>query len=168
MSRLQPREGRTVPELALRFVWANPNVCVALSGMNTMEMVAENVAIADTAGPLSAVEDEDIQTMLEQLQGLEDLYCTGCGYCMPCSSGVDIPTNLLLLNYVRFYGLGEGAKQRYEAMLVSTQASADYCIACDECLPKCPQNIPIPDRLEDLVVVRTHREIRSLSPLFQL
>ena len=34
------------PELALRFVWNNPNVAVALSGMNTIPMVEENAASA--------------------------------------------------------------------------------------------------------------------------
>ncbi|MBW2062695.1 MAG: aldo/keto reductase [Deltaproteobacteria bacterium] len=151
LSRLQPRQGRTVPELAFRFVWANPDVSVALSGMSSLAMVEENTATANIEGPLTTVEQEDIRDMLDQLEGLEDLYCTGCGYCMPCPNGVDIPTNFLLLNYARYYSFGEGITQAYHKGLKPTKASADFCIECEECVEKCPQNIPIPERMKDVV-----------------
>ncbi len=150
MSRLEPREGRTVPELALRFALANEGVGVALSGMSTMEMIGQNCETAENDGPLSAVESEDIQAMLGQLKGLEDLYCTGCDYCMPCPSGVNIPANFLLLNYDQVYGFGDGMEEPYNKGLKAAGASADFCIECGECVEKCPQNIPIPERLKDV------------------
>jgi predicted aldo/keto reductase-like oxidoreductase len=151
LSRLQPREGRKVPALALRYVWANPNVSVALSGMNELAMIEENAATASIAGPLSPVENEDIEVMLSQLQGLENLYCTGCGYCLPCPNGVDIPANLLMLNYLHFYGAAN-LSERYQKELVEANASADLCRVCNECVSKCPQDIPIPERLADVVI----------------
>jgi len=151
LSRLKPREGRTMPELSLRFTMSNPNVAVSLSGMNTMEMVEENMITADNVDPLSTVEEEDIKTMLDQIQGLEDLYCTGCGYCMPCPNGVDIPTNLLLLNYNRLYGgFGGAFTQMYHKKLKPAGTAAEFCVECGECLEKCPQNIPISDRMQDI------------------
>lgn len=151
LSRLKPREGRTMPELSLRFVMANPDVSVALSGMNSMEMLEENVATADNDGPLSTIEAEDIKTMLSQIQGLEDLYCTGCGYCMPCPNGVDIPTNLLLLNYNRLYGgFGGAFTEMYHKKLKPAGSAAEFCVECGECLDKCPQSIPISDRMQDI------------------
>jgi predicted aldo/keto reductase-like oxidoreductase len=150
MSRLKPREGRTVAELALRFVVSNENVSVALSGMHSMEMIRENCAVAEHDGPLSQVESEDIQSMLDQLQGLEDLYCTGCGYCVPCPNGVNIPANFLLMNYDVVYHFGGGMSEAYNKGLKAAKASADYCIECGECIEKCPQNIDIPERLKDV------------------
>ena len=154
LSQLKPREGRSLADLCLRFVFANPNVGVALSGMNTMEMVEENVRIADHDGPLSQIEMEDINAMLGQIKGLEDLYCTGCGYCMPCSSKVDIPTNLLLLNYIRIYGSQQNFKdgfiQLYHKRLVPNEEAAEFCTECGECLDKCPQQIEIPERMKDV------------------
>ena len=154
LSQLKPREGRSLAELCLRFVFANPNVKVALSGMNTMEMVEENVKVAGYDGPLSTIEMEDINAMLDQIEGLKDLYCTGCGYCMPCPNKVDIPTNLLLLNYIRIYGsqqnFREGFTQLYHKRLVPKEEAAEFCIECGECLEKCPQKIEISERMKDV------------------
>ena len=150
LSRLKPREGRTLPELGLRFALANPDVCVALSGMNTMEMVAENAATADNTAPLSDIEQEDIGKMLDQIRDLEDLYCTGCGYCMPCPNSVNIPTNLLLLNYLRLYDFGDDFTQLYHKRLKPAGTAAESCIECGECLEKCPQSIAIPERMEEI------------------
>jgi predicted aldo/keto reductase-like oxidoreductase len=132
MSRLNPREGRTIAELALRFVLSNRDVSVALSGMHSIEMIEENCAIAENDGPLTQVESEDIQAMLDQLQGLEDLYCTGCGYCVPCPNGVNIPANFLLMNYEVVYKFGGGMSEAYNNGLKAAKASADYCIECGE------------------------------------
>jgi predicted aldo/keto reductase-like oxidoreductase len=150
MSRLKPREGRTIAELALRYVLSNENVSVALSGMHSIEMIEQNCAMAENDGPLSQVENEDIQAMLDQLQGLEDLYCTGCDYCVPCPSGVNIPANFLLMNYETVYSFGGGMSEAYNKGLRAAKASADYCIECGECVEKCPQNIDIPERLKDV------------------
>jgi predicted aldo/keto reductase-like oxidoreductase len=150
MSRLKPREGRTIAELALRFVLSNENVSVALSGMHSTDMIDENCAMAENDGPLSQIEGEDIQAMLDQLQGLEDLYCTGCGYCVPCPNGVNIPANFLMLNYELVYSFGGGMSEAYNKGLKAAKASADYCIECGECVEKCPQDIDIPERLKDV------------------
>ncbi len=150
MSRLKPREGRTIAELALRFVLSNRDVSVALSGMHSMEMIEENCTIAENDGLLTQVEREDIQSMLDQLQGLQDLYCTGCGYCVPCPNGVNIPANFLLMNYEVVYNFGGGMSEAYNNGLRAAKASADYCIECGECIEKCPQNIDIPERLKDV------------------
>ena len=40
-------ETRTPAEWALRYVWDEPGVSVVLSGMNTMEQLAENLAVAE-------------------------------------------------------------------------------------------------------------------------
>ena len=154
LSELKPREGRSLAELTLRFVFANPHVGVALSGMNTLEMIVENAKTADHDEPLSQIEKEDVSAMLGQIKGLEDLYCTGCGYCMPCPNKVDIPTNLLLLNYIRVYGsqknFKDGNIQLYHQRMVPNGEAAEFCIECGECLDKCPQNIPISDRMKDV------------------
>ncbi len=143
------------PEVAIRFVLSNPNVTIALSGMNSMDMVAENAATASRGEPLTAAERESVLGALEETKNLSDLYCTGCNYCMPCPNGVDIPGNFSAMNYYKIGGLEENARSQYERLGKKKkddtviEAWAAACLECGECEPKCPQDIPIIDQLKE-------------------
>jgi predicted aldo/keto reductase-like oxidoreductase len=142
-------------ELALRFVLSNGGVSSALSGMDSIEMVEENVATASLQAPLTAGERRQIMEALEEKEKLCELYCTGCGYCMPCPNGVDIPRNFELVNLLRLYGLEDHTKREYRRLGVKkvddkiTPAWAEACIECGECEDKCPQNIEIRRQLKE-------------------
>jgi len=144
-----PGGTKSSPELALRFVLANPSVTVALSGMNTVEMVEENAATASREEPLSADEKQRVLAMLEENKRLADLYCTGCGYCMPCPNGVNIPECFRLMNLHRVYGLTDAAQQRYRGFGDEGNLNAGACLECGQCEPKCPQKIPIIEQLKE-------------------
>ena len=147
------------PELALRFVWSNPNVSVALSGMNTIEMIEENAAAAARMDSISAEESTAVLRLLEQNQKLADLYFTGCSYCMPCPNDVNIPENFRYMNWFRVWGMEEQAKAAYAKLTgddvwtpwgMINGLKAEACLQCGECEPKCPQNIPIIDQLVEV------------------
>lgn len=141
--------GMRPSELALRFVLSNPFVTSALSGMNSFQMLEENVKVASREEPLSDVERRLIEEVAWGMRGLSELYCTACGYCMPCPHEVDIPENFTAMLLLRLYGMPEEARSKYRA-LSEREASANLCAECGECLPKCPQKIPIPDRLREV------------------
>jgi predicted aldo/keto reductase-like oxidoreductase len=134
-------------QLALRYVWSHPGVNVAISGMGSVEMVEQNCAAADK-GPLSEAESATLTEMMEGMQELANLYCTGCGYCLPCPNGGNIPRVFELANYYRVYGLEDYALEQY-AVLVSRDQDAGQCVECGTCLERCPQGIPIPDQLRE-------------------
>ena len=140
---LVPGVGR-VPELALRFVLSNPNVTLALSGMSTMQHVEENLATASDQISLNDSDRRAIQEHLERLKSMADLYCTGCGYCVPCPQEVNIPRIFQKYNEARVYGLWEQATAAY----ASLREQAEACAECGECEDKCPQHIPIPEQLK--------------------
>ena len=140
---------KRVPELALRFVLANPNVTMALSGMGTMQMVEENVATASDEVILSDADEAAIGEQLERLSAMADLYCTGCGYCMPCPSEVDIPYIFQKYNEARVYGLWDQARASYQGRRWVSSKPADACVECGTCLEKCPQHISIPEQLTE-------------------
>jgi predicted aldo/keto reductase-like oxidoreductase len=146
--------------MALRFVLANPNVTVALSGMQNLDMVEENAKVAGIEGPLTAEELARVAAMLEENKRLAELYCTGCKYCMPCPKGINIPRVFELMNYHKVYGLTDYAKNDYARLMVPLSERADdwyrnqgvdasQCVKCGQCEKKCPQHLKIIEQLAE-------------------
>ena len=134
---------RSGVEWALQWLWTKPEVSVVLSGMSAMEHVVENVASAGRSGVglLGAEELALVEQARQQYEALCPIPCTGCGYCMPCPNGVDIPRVFATFNNGVMYNAFGEARQRYGRMAEGSRASA--CIACLECEALCPQDIPI-------------------------
>ena len=152
ISNLLPGKIKSSAEIALRFVLANSNVSCALSGMGTMEMVDENVLVASNENPLSGEELERINESMIENKKRAELYCTGCNYCMPCPSEVNIPLNFEIMNYHRVYGLTDYAKGQYGQIGTHDWMKgkkAEECIECGICETKCPQKIQIRKQLKE-------------------
>lgn len=145
-------EVKRIPELALRFVLANPDVTIALSGMSTILQVDENVAVASDGRVLNNNEIRIVEEQLDRLRKMADLYCTGCNYCKPCPHGVNIPRVFGIYNNARVYGLWDHSRQEYAGWrknLPEGELQADACVECEECEAKCPQKIPIRKQLKE-------------------
>ncbi|MBT3362746.1 MAG: aldo/keto reductase [Chloroflexi bacterium] len=142
---------RTPAEWALKWVWNQPEVSVALSGMSTMEQVKQNIAAAQRSGIGSLTDEESvlIDQVREAYTGLNPIPCTKCGYCMPCSSGVEIPGILGMYNEAAVYGNVRVRRMFYSGPRgLKDKQRADKCTDCGECVEVCPQEIPIPDWLK--------------------
>ena len=65
-----------------------------------MSQVIENIKRANDGKPnsLSRKELSIIDQVKETYKKMLKIDCTGCGYCMPCKTGVTIPTNFSLYN----------------------------------------------------------------------
>jgi predicted aldo/keto reductase-like oxidoreductase len=138
----------SIASWAFRWLGSLPNIKVILSGMTTMEQVEDNVNTFTDFKPLNDEEQEIIETVREEILALSQVECTSCNYCMPCPHGVNIPANFRLYNMHAMYNNTGHVKWAY-GNLEKNEASADVCIDCGECIPKCPQNIEIPTRLSD-------------------
>ncbi len=148
LQQVIPGGAKSTAAAALQFVMANPDVSTACSGMNTMEMLLENL---ETEKPFSGFGPDDfarMETILDEFSALGKQFCTACGYCRECPQGVDIPGNFSLYNMARVYGLTDYAREQYAAMEAGKRA--DACIRCGECEPKCPNSLPIMDQLEEV------------------
>ena len=90
---------RTPAELAFRWLWEQPQVTCVLSGMNSEEMIRENVRIASRVilANLQKKISTLIETVKKDIQDTLKVGCTGCGYCMPCPKGIDISGSFSLL-----------------------------------------------------------------------
>ena len=139
-------------DLALKFVWSNPNISVALSGMSNEEMVDDNIAIA-TSKEVTLTRDELVKAkkIETKFKELTDLICTSCNYCMPCPNEVNISFIFRSIIQAQVYGQMERGKLYYSKIGEKEWPPgerADACIECGECEPKCPQKIPIIDQLK--------------------
>ena len=137
---------------AFRWLWNQPEVTVVLSGMNSLEMVAENVATADSARP-GDLEEADF-ALLEKVKTIirtgEKVGCTACRYCMPCPQGVDIPGIFRCYNAMYAEGKTDGRFQFAQTVGLTRQpAFATQCIGCGKCEKHCPQGIPIREKLKE-------------------
>ena len=149
---------RTPAEWALRWVWNHPEVTVVLSGMNDEAHIEENLRIAGQAYPNSLTETE--LRLVQRVEGtyreLMKVACTGCRYCMPCPSGVNIPLCFESYNNLSLTQNPDEEKFLYAARLgglvaLGNPEFASRCVQCRECVEKCPQHIDIPAELECVV-----------------
>ena len=153
-------EIKSSAEMALRFVLANPNVNIALSGMENEKMLEENVQVASVGGQLTTEEMDSVKAMLDENKRLMDLYCTGCNYCMPCPQHINIPHLFSLMNYHRIYKLTDFAKKAYRETTIPLDKrkepwekenglDASHCVECGQCETKCPQKLEIIRQLKE-------------------
>jgi predicted aldo/keto reductase-like oxidoreductase len=139
-------------ELGLRFVAANPNADVILSGMSNETQLKENVEFVSRLEPLSKEEIDGLGKMMAENKRMADLYCTGCKYCMPCPQEVNISHIFSMYNYYKVYDIHDYARNGYAEIGRSPWVKgtrADACNECGECETKCPQNIEIRKQLKD-------------------
>lgn len=143
---------RTAAEWAFRWLWDQPEVTCVLSGMNSMPMVEENVRIASEvqAGEFSKEDFALIEQIKQEINHNIKVECTGCGYCMPCPQGVDIPTAFRCYN--RMYTENKGAGRFEYMQIVALQkdmSDISKCIQCGKCEMHCPQHIEIRKKLKE-------------------
>ena len=144
--------GYTPAELGLRWLWNQPGVTCVLSGMNSTEMVEENIRVASDAAP-GLLTDEDlalVSRIRDIIREREKVGCTGCRYCMPCPKGVDIPG---IFHYYNLMYLEKKGPVRMEyarnAGLSREPGFADRCVGCGKCESHCPQHLPIREKLKE-------------------
>lgn len=135
-------------ELGLKFVWGNPSVSCALSGMRSLEELEENVRLAEAADAVRASDWNALCGESAELAKLAALYCTGCRYCDVCPQGIRPFAAMSEYNRMHVWGLTEGAKQRYGRAKARGELNITDCIACGACSERCPQKLDIPGELD--------------------
>ena len=141
---MKPMAGGAIeePELALRFICANPDVSVVIPGMYDLKEIDQNLSSVENTAPLSEAE---LQKIDEIRKLLGNNFCRRCNYCQPCAAGINISGVFLFQGYLDRYGLEDWARGRYETLPVKASA----CIECGACESRCPYNLPIRQMLKD-------------------
>jgi len=145
----------TPAALALRWIWNHPEVTLLLSGMSTQGQVDENIALADEITAPNILADSELKTVDKVIAAYSEadrIKCTGCGYCIPCPFGVNIPD--CFATYNSSYNLSKfAALHKYvlaTAALTTKKGLAGSCTQCGKCEEHCPQSIPIRESLKEV------------------
>jgi predicted aldo/keto reductase-like oxidoreductase len=166
------RPGDSAAKWAFRWVGSFPNVLTALSGMNRMDHLVENVATFSPIEICTEAENQLLAHIADTIAGFPTIPCTTCEYCMPCPYGVNIPGNFAYYNEtVNQHILPLPDKQAadymekkqqfidgYQKALPDMKTWARSCEDCEACLPKCPQQIRIPNQLARIVETLRNRK----------
>ncbi len=136
----------------LGWLWDQPEVTVVLSGMNSMEMLQDNVKTASEILPGSYTDADQamLKRVLAEINAGMKVGCTGCRYCMPCPKGVDIPGTFAAYNLCAAEGKASG---RWAYLMCTAMrpepTSASQCIGCGKCEAHCPQELSIRQELKN-------------------
>ncbi len=142
----------TAAEWAFRWLWNQPQVTCVLSGMNSLEMVEENIRIASKC-KINEFTSEDfafIETVKTEINQKTKVGCTGCGYCMPCPMGIDIPTAFKCYNQMYTENKKSGRGEYLQIVALQKEmADLGKCIECGKCEGHCPQHLPIRQHIKE-------------------
>ena len=144
-----------------RFCLSHPEITTLSMGIHEPKHFPQNLAILNRGNysnsELSKVKAE-MDAPLTKVSGL----CTLCHECLPCPENINIPEVLRfrnltegydMLNYGRFrYNMFEGKGHWFPGTF------AFNCTECGDCLPRCPENLHIPNLL-----METHKQLFSKS-----
>lgn len=163
---------RSPAEWALKWIWDQAEVTLVLSGMNSMEMLDENMRVASESKINTLTDEERVMfdKVKTSLQEKIKVPCTGCNYCMPCPVGVDIPTCLSCYNDIEIEGrIGAFSKYIMQTSLKSQPHNASLCVMCGQCEKHCPQDIKIMKELKNVTKKLEgihYKPIRALAKRF--
>jgi predicted aldo/keto reductase-like oxidoreductase len=164
---------RSAAEWGLRWVWNHPEVTVVLSGMNNERQITENLQTAETALPNSMNSGElaTVSRVVDAYKRLIKVPCTGCGYCMPCPQGVNIPGNFQAYNQYCLPGSKLQSRGLYAFNLMGLTgekpADASLCEECGLCAKHCPQHIAIPTELKSVKKALGGWQTKLMVPLLK-
>ena len=145
--RTQPQE--TVTEGALRFLFNDPRITVALVGLSNEKQLAEAIAAVDGFRPLSA---EQVTRIRGSVRESFNELCTGCAYCDECPQGLPIPKLMDAYNQYMLSGKTESMAQRlaWHWGILKERNYLDRCVECGACEKVCTQKLPIISRLKQI------------------
>ncbi|NLO85359.1 MAG: 4Fe-4S dicluster domain-containing protein [Clostridiales bacterium] len=138
----EARPNDSIASWAFRFLQSLPNLQIALSGMENLDTLKENIALFSNPSPTTPAEIELLQKAIAPMMNL--VPCTSCRYCTDsCPAKLDIPKLISLYNEASY----EKAMWLVDFTLgaMNENELPGACVECGACSALCPQSIDIPD-----------------------
>ena len=157
----------TPAQWAFRWLWNQPEVGVVLSGMNSDEMVADNIKTAceTEIGEITADDEVMLKNVVKAINAKMKVACTSCNYCIPCPRGINI--SAVFSAYNRRYSKNKFAGfKEYVKCTTGKNSPASACIGCGKCETHCPQSIEIRAQLKEAEKEFETPSYKKLSNIF--
>jgi len=142
----------TPAQWGFRWLWNQPEVTCVLSGMNSTDMVEDNLKTASEVAidELSNEDKEMLHRVSTAIRAAQKVACTGCAYCVPCPKNVDIPGAFVAYNIAHSAGKGPAMREYLKSSVFRRNSTAaSQCIGCGKCEQHCPQGIAIREELKN-------------------
>lgn len=141
----------TPAQWAFRWLYNQPEISVVLSGMNSDEMVEDNIRTASETeiGELTHNDEEMLRKVVGAINAKMKVGCTGCEYCKPCPKNVNISGIFSAYNRRYSDNSFKGFRDYVKCTTGKGNAPASACIGCGKCETHCPQSIDIRKELEN-------------------
>ncbi|MDR2182873.1 MAG: aldo/keto reductase [Clostridiales bacterium] len=152
---------------AFWWLWNQSGVTTVLSGMNSTQIMEENLRSVSNFRPLTEAELAAYADVVEQLKKAHKINCTSCNYCLPCPKGINIPACFSAYNASYGHGWMKGMTLYVTStgIVKKRPNSPRNCIDCGKCEEVCPQYIPIVKSLKKVAARFEPPPIRAVMAL---
>jgi len=135
-------KGESPAQTSLRYILTNPHITCAIPGMTNLKELEENLKVGEDLRNLTS---EEIGAFMNWVGEVGKGFCRNCGYCLPCPEEIPIPDIFRFESYYQRYGMKRWAIEQYHVLSVD----GGHCSACEECIPRCPYGVNIPQRIQE-------------------
>lgn len=141
-------------ELNYRFLLSDNRITTLSVGPANPEELIEPLRVADNDGDFTSAEKAIFNNLENQQKtALATDKCSQCYACLPCPENINIPEVLRLRNLAVAYDMKDYGQYRYGMFENAGHwfpgMKGSRCTECGDCLPRCPENLDIPDLLKD-------------------
>lgn len=140
---MKPLSGGFIEDagLALKYALSQAGILV-LVGVEHRELFDENWEVFQNSWELSGDEKDRIEHLR---RAYDKIFCRRCDYCQPCREDIPIQAILGLRSMVK--RMGENILR--EGWQGDAIEKARHCSECEECIARCPYELPIPDLIRE-------------------
>ena len=139
-------------EMNDRWLLTQPEVHTLSCGAHTPEQVDQHLGAFEASLDLNG-QDEAVFVRLDRSRQEIDHFCTECQKCLPCPEDIRIPEILRMRNGIKAFQMADNFRERYNQITPGDRwfggAFGNACTDCGDCLPRCPEKLPIPDLLRE-------------------